>query len=246
MKIDFHCHTLISRKAVFDNTLFDKTINQSKKMGLDAIVMTEHMSAKYFEQILDYLDLYYPYKNIYYHINDFRLYIGMEVDLKTNGHILVMGHKNDIVCLRRRLLNKYPNSPSLEQFLTEARDFETFIVGAHPYMLTGINTTTLKQLDALDMNGKDLRFKRQIENLSKTLNLPLVGGSDTHLYIQAGVTQTCLDKSFETIAELKQLLNTSPPKITSHPLIKFKIKLAGYVKKRIKKRILDNQYLWNS
>ncbi len=245
MNIDFHCHVLLSKKAVFNNTLFDKTINQSKKMGLTSVVMTEHIHAKYFEQIFDYLDLYYTYKGIYYDVGGFRLYTGMEVDLDNRGHILVVAHKTDILKLRRKLINKYPDNPSLEQLLAEAKVYDTFMIGAHPLredrLLTGIDENTLRQLDALDINGEDIHLRAEVERLAAELNLPVVGGSDAHLYIQAGVVQTCFEQPFESISQLKQMLLVSQPRITSHPFIRLKVKLAGYVTRRIKKRILAKQ-----
>ncbi len=47
MKMDFHCHILLTNKAPFNIDLFEKTIRQSKKMRLNALAITEHMSAAY-------------------------------------------------------------------------------------------------------------------------------------------------------------------------------------------------------
>ncbi|OON96071.1 MAG: hypothetical protein ATN36_06445 [Epulopiscium sp. Nele67-Bin005] len=247
MKMDFHCHILLTNTAPFNIDLFEKTIRQSKKMGLNALAITEHMSALHFEQIFDYLDKTYTYKNLYFDLDGFRIYTGMEIEIENRGHILVIGYKNDIIKLRKILLKTYIDDvPTLEQLLAETRSYNIFIIGAHPYRfgreLTTINELSLRKLDAFDLNGQDIDRRNDTEYLAQSLNVPLVGGSNTHLYIQAGVIQTHFEKPFETIEELKFMLKNNQPHITSHSLIKYKIKFAEYEKSKLEKKLYSYKY----
>ena len=62
-------------------------IDGAKKEGLNAITLTEHFNTLHFFDIYSYLDKTYPYVEDYYDINGFRLFPGMEVDVKEGGHI---------------------------------------------------------------------------------------------------------------------------------------------------------------
>ncbi|OON99087.1 MAG: hypothetical protein ATN35_00380 [Epulopiscium sp. Nele67-Bin004] len=238
MKIDFHCHMLLSQKTPFDKWLFEKTIAQAKKMGLDALVLTEHMPAQYFEQMFEYLQENFLYNGLCYNVDGFRLYTGMEVDIEGRGHILVMGERNDVLVLRRKFL-AYENEPKLEELINEAREYDTFIVGAHPYRegreLVGMDIESLKKLDALDVNGKDWFLKSDTELFAKFLGLPVVAGSDTHIYLQAGVIHSEFDKPFDTIAELKAIVSETSPPIWLDSKIGEKVQYAAEAKALLKK-----------
>ena len=57
----------------------------------------------------------------------------------------------------------------------------------------------LKQLDAFDLNGKDLHTRGIEENINdvnafaEALDKPVVGGSDTHHFKQYGAVYTVLE-----------------------------------------------------
>jgi len=88
------------------------------------------------------------------------------------------------------------------------------VIGAHPYRpetsLTQHDSSLLKQLDAFDLNGKDLHSRGIQENINdvnefaSALDKPVVGGSDTHQFRQYGAVYTVLDQPCNNVIELKK------------------------------------------
>ncbi|MGL4337392.1 MAG: PHP domain-containing protein [Turicibacter sp.] len=241
MNIDFHFHTLLSKKATFSLDYFKKTIHHAKKSGLTAIVMTEHFNAKHFDDIFKTLDATYAYKGHYYDVDGFKVFTGMEVDIKEKGHILVSGHKNDITTIRQQLLLDFGDKfASLDELLARLEKFNVLVIGAHPYRkgreLTKIRPSLLKKLDALDLNGKDIKLRDDVEKFAQLLELPLVAGSDTHHYYQAGTVKNLFPNSCETSQDLKRHLQEEKVEIEIDRLILYK-NLKAKWKKRIFKKI---------
>ena len=90
------------------------------------------------------------------------------------------------------------------------------VIGAHPYRpstpLKDLDPSLLKQLDAFDLNGKDLHTRGIEENISdvkfvcSTLDKPVVGGSDTHHFMQYGAVYTVLEKPCTNVTQLKDVV----------------------------------------
>ena len=88
------------------------------------------------------------------------------------------------------------------------------VIGAHPYRpstpLKDLDPSLLKQLDAFDLNGKDLHTRgieeniRDVNALCSSLDKPVVGGSDTHHFMQYGAVYTVLDKECTNVSQLKE------------------------------------------
>ena len=70
----------------------------------------------------------------------------------------------------------------------------------------------LKQLDAFDLNGKDLHTRGIEENITDvnalglSLDKPVVGGSDTHHFMQYGAVITVLNKECSNVTQLKDVI----------------------------------------
>ncbi|HAX72347.1 MAG TPA: histidinol-phosphatase [Firmicutes bacterium] len=244
MKIDFHFHILLAKKATFNIVYFNKIIAQANKRGLDAICMTEHFNAVHFEDMYAQLEKTYDYNGHYFDVNGFKVFTGMEVDICEQGHIVIVGHKDNILALRHTLLTKYEQFPTLSQLLDEAEKYPVLKIGAHPYRegrkLIKLRPSLLSRLDAFDLNGKDIHLRKDVERFATYIGLPLVGGSDTHHYTQAGVIVNQFEVECETVDEILQAIKNHQYQIKVNPFIKLKVFRAKWTKKYIKKFKLNH------
>jgi hypothetical protein len=64
----------------------------------------------------------------------------------------------------------------------------------------------VKQLYALELNGKDFEMAEEVRRAAGEMGMPLVGGSDAHLWPQLGFTATRFPYSEVSLANLKRLI----------------------------------------
>lgn len=249
MNIDLHTHVKLSKKTEFSLDYFKQMMTEAEGNGLDAIAMTEHFNTWRFNDVYKELDRCYPYQHGYYLAEGVKVFPGMEVDIAETGHILLIGRREEILELRSRL------EPYTEkgQFL----DFETLLdwseesgslrIGAHPFRegtpLFHLPEELLKRLDAFDLNGKDIYsqgievYRDKIEPFAERLGLPIVGGSDTHHFMQYGSVLNRFSESFQTVAELKELIRQNAYQVEISPCLDIKVKSANMIKAMLKKEL---------
>lgn len=246
MKIDLHTHGKLSKKVEFSLEYFMDMINKAKKNELDAIALTEHFNTHRFADVYDTLDREFPYINDYYDVEGMKVFPGMEVDIQEVGHILMIGRREVIFELREKL-EPYTVKGQFIPFkllLEEASSYELLKIGAHPFRdttpLHHIDHTLLAQLDAFDLNGKDL-FEQGIAGNSekvypfaKGMGLPVVGGSDTHQSIQYGCIVNKFQDDCATIDELKRSIVNGRYEIEISPDLNEKVAAAKEMKERLK------------
>ena len=223
MNIDFHTHAKLSKKVDFSLAYFQEMAKVAVERGLDAIAITEHFNTKNFADVYRTLDEHYPYNGHYYEIEGLKAFPGMEVDIAEVGHILCIGELGQIRALREAL----DNHETTEKFISFAALLrltaiypDMLVIGAHPFRdstpLIDLDPALLGQLDAIDLNGKDLYSRgikqnsTDLEALSKQINKPVVAGSDTHHYMQYGVVYNTFHTTCETMHSLNNKLPHKP------------------------------------
>lgn len=250
MKIDLHTHGKLSKKVEFSLPYFMDMIDEAKKNGLDAFALTEHFNTKNFMDVYDILDREFPYVNHYYDIKGIKVFPGMEVDIQETGHILCIGAREDIIALRGKL-DAYTEKGHFIPFkslLEMAGDYDLLKIGAHPFRETTplhhIDRSLLVQLDAFDLNGKDL-FEQGVDENSKKvlpfaaeLGIPVVGGSDTHQSIQYGCIVNEFQMACQTIDTLKRSIIEGHYEISISPHLDEKVSAAKEMKERLKKQMV--------
>src|SRR5699024_1612793 len=253
MIMDFHTHIKGSKRSPFMPSYFQEMIAAAKAAGLQAVALTEHFNTDRFMDVYNYLDEHYPYKHGYYEVDDFRVFPGMEIDVKEVGHILFIGARDDIITIRK-LLDKYTNKGhfiSFSELLDIGESYELLKIGAHPFRestpLHQLPVEQLRRLDAFDLNGKDLysynqmEYRKKLEELAEKVGLPIVGGSDTHQFLQYGSIINHLANDCKTITELKACIHASNYQIQIADDLDLKVKAATLVKKYIKKYLAENE-----
>ena len=262
MNIDFHVHGILSKKLPFDSSLFLQGIEYAKNNDLQGFILCEHFNAQDIDRSFSFLKDNYEYKGDRYIINDFSIFLGMEIDIKNGGHVILCGNRDAISSIRTHLKNhiKRVNFISFENLLNLGESLNCLMIGAHPlrdsHKLYLQPRELLKRLHALDLNTKDIYKKGQeqaqdeIFKLSKILNIPCVFGSDSHYPIQLGTVKTCCYDEISTIEELKyaiskgeytlQISNDLPIKVCTSKIAKNKLK------KKMKKLISKGLYIKDS
>lgn len=244
MYMDFHCHTKLSKKFEFELERFKSIIETARKNGLDAIALTEHFHTVNFYEIYKTLDRNYEYKDDYYDVDGFKVFCGMEVDIKENGHIIIVGRKEDLLDLRELFPKVITENdfPTLEYLITEAEKRNLIKIGAHPAKkskyLMDMNPNLLKGLDGLGLNGKCLNLRFKVADLSENIGVPLIAGSDTHHVLHMGTVKNNFYNDHNTIAGIKEAIKNREFETVITKGAKLKA-AAGQVAKKVAKRLKE-------
>jgi len=118
-------------------------------------------------------------------------------------------------------------------------------IGAHPLRndnpLGKLPDTLLKKLDFLELNGKDIKKSSCVFQLAERLDLPVVAGSDTHLWLQVGCVRNRLDKDCTTVSQIKAALEEGKYDTCITSGINIKLSCAKIAKKILKKLSARNR-----
>ncbi|KZE37133.1 histidinol-phosphatase [Bhargavaea cecembensis] len=256
MIIDFHTHVKLSKKSPFMPDYFRQMMAEAKESGLTAIALTEHFNTTRWEDIYDFLDAEYPYRSGHYEAEGMKVFPGIEVDVRENGHVLLVGGREEIRAIRAALEghltegNFIPFEGLMD--LAEARDM--LKIGGHPFrdstpLALNVPAEQLKRLDALDLNGKDLHVKgpevcrREVQELSYTIGVPVVGGSDTHQFLQYGTVKNHFDDECENSDDLKKAIAAWNYRIDLSDQLDLKVRAATLVKKYMKQCLEEKEVI---
>jgi hypothetical protein len=248
MRIDFHSHVKISKKSAFHPHYFEQMIEEAEINGLDAICLTEHFNTIRFFDVYDYLDEHYQYVNDYYDVNGFKVFPGMEVDVKEGGHTLVIGQREVIRSIRKQLepYTVKGHFIGIDQLNNWVKVNDCLFIGAHFYRestpLVHLTDQQLQYFDALDLNGKDLysydmvSYQQKLTDVANRLDLPIVGGSDTHHFLQYGVIYNTVS-DVVTIEALKEAVMNHFVDVTIDPSLSVRVKAATIAKQYLKRLV---------
>lgn len=90
--IDFHVHAKPSKHVPFNMKEFQWSIAQAKRIGLDAIVLTEHSHTSDFWQMYDALALAFPYDRGIFSVDErFKILTGAELGVAEGCDLLLLG-----------------------------------------------------------------------------------------------------------------------------------------------------------
>ena len=250
MNMDFHTHVKLAKRVSFDPDYFYEIVLNAKEAGLDAIAMTEHFNTSNYYAIYDELDKRYDYMHNYYFVEGIKVFTGMEIDVQEIGHILFIGHKDDIL-QTRDLLESHTKEGTFipfDQLLDIGERFEFLKIGAHPLRtstpLTQHSTEQLRRLDAFDLNGKDLfehgvtQMEREVLAFADSIGLPVVCGSDSHHPIHLGSVRNTFSHSSDTAIDLKREIEAGSYTRVISPVLRTKIGAAKIVKKIMKEELI--------
>lgn len=240
MYIDFHTHTKLSKKTDFSLAYFHRMIGAARNAGLQATALTEHFNTRNFHEIYDTLDRELPYRDHYYDVGGFKVFCGIEMDIREKGHILLIGERSDIRTIQQKFArNKdketFPFGKDLFDF---ADQFNVLKIGAHPTRrstpLTHLDHSLLNRLEFLDLNGRETRSREQLEVFAQKLGKPIVAGSDSHHPIQFGSVRNKFHEDCRTIDDIRRCVHEGLYSIEVSPIVGLKVSAAKMIKRTIK------------
>ena len=227
IRADLHVHSKVCKVSTFSHRHFESTVERARHMGLSGFALTEHMHASGYWNTLDELARRYSYRDGHFALGD-----GLNV---LAGGELTVAERVDVILIggidQRRLFDRsfFPKPsqghlPRLEDVFGPARKAGLVLIAAHPTRqgksTVELGRRHLGRFDALEINGKDVALHRvepEIRRLAAQFDLPVVGGSDAHVWPQVGVQSTVLALSELTqqglrfcLAQREALTETAP------------------------------------
>src|SRR5262245_8191004 len=170
----------------------------ARRVGLDGLSLTEHFHAKGFWQVYEHLIAAYERRGGVFWSGSLALVPGAEVNIREGAHVIVLGEVAELERLDRAFVAPLSEGyePRLEEFLEVSASLALARIGAHMFRprkeLGKFPVKLLRQLDALEVNGKDFGSELMLLTQARALGLPVVGGSDAHHWLQVGVRHTLM------------------------------------------------------
>lgn len=253
LNIDFHTHVKLAKRVDFDLSFFYEMVLNAKDAGLTAFAMTEHFNTKHFYDLYGQLDRQFDYKGHYFDVDGFKVFTGMEIDVKEVGHILFIGHRADLLDIRHHLEHHTKKDAfiSFPTLLDMGESYDLLMIGAHPLRkstpLHHHDPALLERLHAFDLNGKDMfefgvgKMQLEVRAFADQIGLPVVCGSDSHHPIQMGVVENMLQRDCETAGELRDVIVKKQYKRKISPILQTKVNAAKIVKRKMKDQYMALQ-----
>lgn len=195
MLIDFHIHTYHSYDSLMKPA---RILRLAKMRGLDAIVICDHNTLKgaIETQALN---------------NDSGLIVIPGAEIATDaGDITGIFIKNEI------------KSRKFSEVVREIKDQGGHVILNHPYKGHDLSLIDFSMIDFIEgWNSRlDLNTNSMAVDLARKHNIPVVGGSDAHVYPEIGLC--CTEVSdLESLTPLKTVFRPSKPVyVTGSQLIK--------------------------
>ena len=217
IRLDLHTHLKIAKRTPFRALEVERAAQTLINRNIRGLAVTEHAHGHGFWDLYDHLLRHHPYRHDRFEIGEARLYPGLELTLNENVDILFIAPISEL----RRLDDAFDH-PLTEGYHPSAYeladtfatlDLDAIRIAAHPVRddkpahrvpepLLGAVT------HAVEING---RFTSRdeisaVETLARRLDLPIVGGSDAHIWPQIGAAFTTLQARSDHYADIRDAI----------------------------------------
>jgi predicted metal-dependent phosphoesterase TrpH len=177
---ELHCHTQFFGWQHFSQRRLYNFLSRARLLRVSLLAFTEHANIK------SYWKLFAALEKQGWQQDGLTILTGAEITVREDGDILVYGSPAAFKELPDRL-GGWPagrDRPALERLLEAAGELDLMTVGAHPLRpgrdLRKVPSDLLRQLDALELNAREIDQRRQARSFATSLGLPVQGGSDAH------------------------------------------------------------------
>ena len=241
MCFDLHVHAMLSRAIPFKMMDLKAMVAQARSRGLNGFALTEHINAPGYWSTYKLMQETYQYSDGFYKIEpDFFIINGAEISLMHGGDLIALGAPEAIKKMDRKLdLNKGYRPPLPD--VLKAADDDLVLIGAHPFRPTGgllkFDSSYLKRLTALEINGKDYGIEVDVRKFATDLGLPVVGGSDAHYWPQIGISLTMLPIQRPDVATIKKEIAAGSAQVRRAYNAAVIVEMCEAHKKRIKEEL---------
>ena len=185
IKTELHCHNSFSNFQLGDNeppydcdiSIRDQ-LEQSYKLGLDAIFVTNHNTLYGYNQLLEYKNDHAKFKNI-------DVFPAEEITTDTGAHVLAYGIHDAIA-----------PGISLEEIIDEVTKQGGVSSAPHPFSLIDALRESAKKCDMVEVfnsNNVDLLSNARAAQFALDNNMIQVAGSDSHILSTLGRCVNVID-----------------------------------------------------
>ena len=247
MKIDFHTHVKLTKPVPFSQKYTESNFRSAKQAGLDAICLTEHYNGDQVDLVYKYIRNNLEKEKDCYLYDGLKIFIGIEIDIAESGHITVVGTMEEISDIYNEFAGcgRKKSHPAFDELLCVIKRPSVIIGGAHPFRpeegcILRLSDDQIKQLDYVELSGKDLAFNKEYVNtqtkaLAERVGLPIAAGSDTHQSFQYGCIYNRFDKNHTNVISLKKAIVEGKFNIEHSEFGARQVLMAAKMKKALKK-----------
>lgn len=178
LKAELHCHNNYSNfnvgnfDAPYDCSItIQEQLEQSYKLGLDVLFVTNHNTLDGYKQMLEYKKDHQKYQNI-------QIYPAEEVTINTGEHVLVYGNAE---CIKPGL--------QLGEVLDKAGSQNAITSAPHPFSILDALRENAKSCDMIEVfnsNNVDVISNAKAAIFAQKNNMVGVAGSDSHVLSTLG------------------------------------------------------------
>ncbi len=216
MRLDMHNHFKVAKRMPFrlrDAEQFAKTL---LRRGLHGGAVTEHFHARNFWGMHDALAARFDYVDGRFDIDGALFFTGAELSLAEKVDVLIIAPLEELKRIDSAFESPLSGGyhPTGAEFaeVCEAERFDCVRIGAHP-MRSGKSilkldaTVASRVVDAVEINARfAFNDETSVRAYAARRNLPLTGGSDAHVWLQAGAAWTEFDSRIGSYDALKQAI----------------------------------------
>lgn len=213
LRLDMHNHLKVAKRMPFrlrDAERFARTL---LRRGLHGAAITEHFHAQNFWQMYATLAAHHEYRSGRFEIGGAVFYTGAELTLAESADVLVIAPLHEL----RRLDNAFGPALSVGHHPTalefadtvEALNLRALKIAAHP-MRPGRSihrldaTLSRRMFDAVEINARFAADDEQeVRAYAARTGMPLTGGSDAHVWLQAGAAWTEIDAASDSFEHVR-------------------------------------------
>lgn len=240
MKIDTHTHVLLTKTSSFDWRDVELHFDIARAHGLHVVCLTEHLDAKDFNPL--YNGIFYENKleghfladGIIILANGLTIVSGAEVPLKDGGEVGLCASMDVINSLKKE--SGYYTLENLLKKLDKNGD-EYSLIGnhlCHPKKWIKNIEKYVEFLDAIEILSKYRHLKKEYKELADSLGKPLVSGSDSHTWVQFGLSYTDVDIEKFTISDFKDAIRKEKFMVYMSELTETMIRISELFRENLK------------
>lgn len=203
LTIDLHTHLKVAKRTPMQAAEPARFSRMLERRSVHALAVTEHAHAPDLWRMFDTLRRDFVYEHGRFIVNNSLFYTGLEVTLAERVDALVLGDLAELRALDSSFAlplsqGHHPEGADLADAV--ARLGSLVVIAAHPLRedkpigaLPG--DVVARLFDAIEINARwaDDEQVARVGRIARALGVGLTGGSDAHVWLQAGAAWTNVD-----------------------------------------------------
>lgn len=217
LRLDLHTHLKIAKRTAFRPVELERAAGALQSRNLHGLAVTEHAHGRGFWEIYHHLLREHPYRHGRFEVGAVRIYPGMEVTLDEHVDISFIAPLDELRRLdeafEHRLTDGYHPSGYEMADRIATLGLGAIRIAAHPVRDDKSSDRLPERLlgglaHAVEINGRftDDNSIAALEALAARLDLPIVGGSDAHVWPQVGAVATALSATSDRFADVRDAI----------------------------------------